>query len=358
MRILVLYDGKAGHLSQSLGVAQLIRSRLNSPVTIEQQVAKIRLKFLNRFIRKLALIPSSMLQRLVIHSYRWKIPEQKPDLIISFGGNVIALNVALAKLWKCNNVVIGNLYSINLKHIDAHITVFGDTAEAKAIASCVALCKVDPQVCAEKGNELRKQLPYSEYWAMLVGGNGAGYQYQASDWHRLGSSMNFLSKRYGIKWILTTSRRSGLEAEQILQQYLEPSVCAKSYLASQPESGSLEAILGSCDKLFCTEDSLSMLTESVSVEKPVTTLLPKQTSPKRVHSNTVKYMASTGLIKRVNIENLNEFMPQSYQPEKSYSEHLEDIYTQLISLLSQLDKECTDSVSINPGQPLLSIKGS
>ena len=339
MRILVIYDGKAGHLSQALGAAQLIEDRLHGPVVIDQMIAKIRLKLLNRVIDHLAMLPGRVAKKLVSYFYTWTQPKDKPDLIISFGGNVIALNIALTKLWNCHNLAIGNLYSFNQKQLNAHITMRGEAGHPKVILSPVALCKTRQRTCQTKGKKLLQSLPEGRYWGMLIGGEGSGYHYQDSDWHRLGTAMQQLSQQHGIKWLLTTSRRSGIKAEQILMQYLDETTCAKAYLSSQLEDYSLEAILGGCERLFCSEDSLSMVTESVAVNKPVTTLIPTQVKHKTTHQKAVHYLAQTCLITRYQIANLKQFSPQPLEPLKPYSSHLDDIFAQLLTLLEDLERE-------------------
>ena len=344
MRILVLYDGKSGHLSQALGAAQLIQERLNAPVFIEQRIAKIRVKLLNGITRRFVCASSTFMQRLVSYSYRWQKPEQKPDLIISFGGNTIALNVALSKLWGCHNLAIGNRYSVKLKHLDAHITMRGSTSNPKVILSPIALCKIKPALCAEKGNELKRSLSGPRYWGMLVGGDGSGYHYQARDWHDLGGAMKVISENHGIKWILTTSRRSGQTAEKILMQYLAPATCGKVFIGSDPEEYSLEAILGASERLFCTEDSLSMVTEAVAMEKPVTSLRPKHVNKKTTHNMAIEYLATCGLIDRVAMEKLHQIDCTLYSVKKSYQAHLDDIFRQLMVMLSELDLEPSATV--------------
>ncbi len=339
MKILVIYDGKPGHLSQAMGAAQLIQERMDMPVIIEQQVARVRLKVLNRLTRKLISIPSAIIQKLVILNYKRAKPEEAPDLIISFGGNVLALSVALRNLYNCYNLAIGNIYSVERRHLDAHISMRATGATTRGIFSPVALCKIKPMVCIEKGKELKQSLPGFQYWGMLVGGNGSGYHYSCNDWHELGQAMKELSDRHGIKWIVTTSRRSGTEAEDILKLYLDASKGFHFFEGSCPQKHSLEAILGASERLFCTEDSMSMVTESVAMDKPVVTLAPQQFTPKTTHRRAMEYLSTCGLIERVTIDRLSQMEINPYSVKKSYSAHLDTIFGQLMDILSLSNHE-------------------
>lgn len=347
MRILVIYDGKPGHLSQAMGAAQLIQERMDMPVTIEQQIARVRLKVLNRLTRRLISIPFAGIQKLVTLNYKWSRPEHTPDLIISFGGNVIALNVALSNLWNCHILTIGNIYSVQQKHLDVHISMRAAEAESSVIFSPVALCKIKPTVCIEKGKELKQTLAECQYWGMLVGGNGSGYHYSCSDWHDLGQAMKRISERHGIKWLVTTSRRSGTDVENFLKQYLDESVCSRVFWGSCPEKHSLEAILGVSEHLFCTEDSLSMVTEAVAMEKPVTTLTPQQFTPKTTHRRAMEYLAACGLIERVPIDNLSQLEIRPYSIKKSYPAHLDAIFSQLMAIFSLPNREYADTAALH-----------
>ena len=338
MKILVLYDGKAGHLSQSLGVAQLIKHRSNQPCEIEVKSARPAHKLLNRAFRKAASVNVKTLSKMVVAGYRWTAPEEKPDLIISFGGNVVALNAALAKLYSVNNILIGNPYSVPVEFFSAHITKDGDPLNERSVASQVALCKIDPRRGAAKGKELKNKLTATgPCWGMLVGGEGSGYCYSDEDWSDLANSMVSMAATHKIKWLLTTSRRTPTAAEERLKRLLPKEVIAGSwYLQSTDSTVDIESLMGASERIFCTEDSLSMINESAAFGKPVITLRGHYASSKGVHRSSVDYLAAVGLIERLQMREANSYKAHEFDPEISYQAHLNRVYQKLRYLINSL----------------------
>jgi len=54
--------------------------------------------------------------------------------------------------------------------------------------------------------------PSDAPWLLLIGGNGAGYRYEDADWRALAAAVNRLGKEEGVRWLVTTSRRTGAAA--------------------------------------------------------------------------------------------------------------------------------------------------
>lgn len=338
IRLWVLYDGKPGHYSQAYGVAQLIQQRSQRPCHITVIKAKPKLKLANHPLRFLAANAGPKLLSLLSLAYRCDaLPAETPDLIISFGGNVLALNVALSRLLNCPNLVVGNCYRLPPDAVSANITAFvasGRSAawRARNIGSQVALCKTEPRRCRQLGDLLWEQSP-APLWTMLVGGPGSGYCYSDEDWQTLGAAMRQLSQRHGIRWLLSTSRRSA-GAEEMLRRELQGDSCFASIYYRGSQSPSADAFLGAGERLFCTEDSLSMLSEAVAMGKPVVSLRPLHSVVSGTHLRAVSYLADQRLIERVAIGDLAEYQPRLRSPLRSYEQHLEAIYQQICGLKS------------------------
>ncbi len=346
LKILVLYDGKAGHLSQSLGLAQLIQSRSQKKINIEICIAKPRLKLLNKLSRAVAHIP--ILHRWVISHYRFTHLPKPADLIISFGGNVVALNVALRHQWQASNIAIGNRYSLPASCFDAYITMDGHPDEKEAIASHVALCRTFSEDDRDVNLAFPTIPPEQRLWTLLIGGNGSGYEYTTKEWQDLSQSMLALSKRHNVHWLVTASRRTPKEAKDILQHELEQHgiattffnyndnvLCLKNTNENIKSTFSVGDLMNAAEQLFCTEDSLSMLTEACATGKPVTAISPQQTIRRQhigtggVHQSTVCYMEKIGLVQRQNITALTKAPITHTPPKKTYQAHLDTIYDQL-----------------------------
>ena len=353
LRLWVLHDGKPGHYSQALGVARLIQQRSQRPCEMRAIQAKPKLKLANHALRFLAARAGAALLRCLPLAYRREaLPDEVPDLIISFGGNVLALNVALSRLLGCSNLVVGNCYGLPADSVSVNLTAFVDRARSadwqrRNIGSQVALCKTERSHCERLGNLLWEQSP-APLWTMLVGGPGSGYRYSDDDWRALVVAMAQLSRRYGIRWLLSTSRRSAGAAE-ILRHGLNEENCFASIYYRGPDSPSADAFLGAGERLFCTEDSLSMLSEAVAMGKPVVSLRPARAVVSGTHLRAVSYLADQRLIERLSIGELVDYQPTDIPPLRSYRQHLETIYQQICALTAISSPPATrESISLPP----------
>ena len=50
-------------------------------------------------------------------------------------------------------------------------------------------------------------------WTLVIGGDGGGYCYTPADWTQLRDTACRLAAQHGIRWLLTTSRRTPPVAE-------------------------------------------------------------------------------------------------------------------------------------------------
>jgi len=88
--------------------------------------------------------------------------------------------------------------------------------------------------------------------------------------------MNALTQRTGIRWLLTTSRRTGAAAEALLQSNLDPAALAHAIWWSEKPEKQMLAILGRAERVFVTQDSVTMVTECVAAGCPVVVLAPER----------------------------------------------------------------------------------
>ncbi|MBD2859465.1 mitochondrial fission ELM1 family protein [Spongiibacter sp. KMU-158] len=333
-RILVLHDGKPGHQTQSVGMAKLIQKNWAAECEVTLLRAKPRFKLLNKIIRKLVTKKSGWIRRFFFNCYVMEgLPERAPNLIISFGGDVVALNLSLRQLWKVPNIVNGKLYGLPNALVAAHVTAFGDDSlPSNSVATRIALCKTDKAVCEAEGAAIKTQAGNQRLWALFVGGDGGGYEYSQEDWIALGNALEKLSVQHGIRWLVSTSRRTSNAGQQLLKEACSESFCQSAIWYGDDSSTSLNAYLGAAEKLFCTEDSMSMLSESVAMGKPVISVSPACANPTPTHAKMVGHMENVGLINRLPISSMAHYRGENVVPVESYDSHLDSIFHRLIDL--------------------------
>ena len=110
---------------------------------------------------------------------------------------------------------------------------------------------------------------------VLIGGDGAGCVFVDSDWQRLANWMAGLGN--DVRWLLSTSRRTGVKHEIELKSMLHGNTVALErsvWWADNPERV-MDEFLHDCDFIVCTQDSLSMLAEAMYTGKTVYSFAPK-----------------------------------------------------------------------------------
>jgi len=217
-------------------------------------------------------------------------------IIISSGGNTLYASIVLKSLTGGLNLYSGSPKQFNPSMIDLIYTV----VPIPNLANNVVLDL--PPV------NIEKIMPRSSanIYTLLIGGNGAGYQYSKKDWAILVTAIKEIAFSHNIKWLITTSRRSGVFIEELLDQLNEPSVIEELTLYGRKPEKVMSRYLQEAEVIFCTEDSLTMVSEAIYSGKKVYTLHPKVYQPDQNDANALEKYDSSGFIERHPIESIGD----------------------------------------------------
>ncbi|MEO6699714.1 MAG: ELM1/GtrOC1 family putative glycosyltransferase, partial [Paraperlucidibaca sp.] len=295
----LLSDGLPGHVNQARALAQLL------DLTVVEVPLRLRHKVWRPLLRAWIRC-SPRVARWLGLAYEFKLPAGVPDLLLSAGGNTSFANVLLARQLLKPNLFIGSLRRLPPKNFTAVFTL-EPIGAGNNIVMKVPLSPLLPSELAHEGQQLREQLGLADapLWAMIIGGDGAGFSYTRSDWLALAAAMAALSQRYDCRWLLTTSRRSGTEAEAILQASIPKEVLADVVWYGQAPRAVMKAYLGAADRVFVTTDSMSMLADAMATGRPVYALSPEQALADARYENALNRFAADNLITRRAISGLS-----------------------------------------------------
>ncbi len=273
----IVSDGNPGHYNQSRAVAEAVRDARGW--TVEWVTVRPRYRgflrplvyfMVNAFADRLGL---GMARRLFAID---ALPASRPSMVISSGGTTAVFNVLVASEFGCPNFFLGrpplrfDRFSRILLSEEA-----GD--ELNAVRLPFLPTPVTPERAEEAGAALRQEIGADDapLWTMLIGGSSRSHRFEEGDWRALAAGMNRLSARYGGCWLITTSRRTGETAETILRRELDPASIADATWWQEHPRPVVPAYLGASDVAFCTQDSLTMLTDAMASARPVFALSPK-----------------------------------------------------------------------------------
>lgn len=251
-RILILSDGKPGHLNQSIAFARLLGVSF----------AVRRVRFRNRLCKAL----SYLFDRLGIRpagllSIEDGLP--RAPLVVSAGSETYYANRVLARMLSARSVALmwpgGYRPEFDLIVAQQHDR---PPARDNLLELPVNLSAPVPQGLVEKAPHGGPSI------AVIIGGPSKHFRFDPG---RLEQQLQQIFRLFpGGDFMVTTSRRTPPEVEAILEQL----PFRYRLLYSQRQDNPLGDFLELADYLFITEDSTSMISEAVCWGNAAVELLP------------------------------------------------------------------------------------
>ncbi|TWT55580.1 hypothetical protein KOR42_27070 [Thalassoglobus neptunius] len=339
-RIIALHNGKIGNDTHVLAIASLVAEQIRGEVEVVD--VKFRAPVLAWGLRR--ALRSQIVERLMqyprVWNWIWRIafrgefPHGRPPLLVcgTLGRGEIP-NAILSRFWNCHSIHIGRPCRVDSTEFSLVITPQGVEPETGEVQLPVAPTQVSLNTLDEAGERFREDVEIpSRVWAMLIGGDGGGYRWSERDWERLADGINALASKYNIQWVLTTSRRTGTRAEATLKSRISPDSIAYAVWYAENPQRIMSAYLGASERIFATEESISMLSEAIVSRRPVYALTPDR-APKRTKAHIfARHQSEEGRLIRLTteefstpssrIEDLSEFQPLDQRWEETVLLHL------------------------------------
>jgi uncharacterized protein len=266
--IWVLTDGRPGHISQTLGLAETL-----TPAPIVKRIA------LRAPYRELSpFLGWGGGQALTADSAA--IVSPWPKLVITSGRSAIPVALAIKRKTGGRTPVVnvqdpGWLRSrFDLIVVPEHDELTGPNI----ITTVGALGRITPaqlSAAAEEFSPSLSHLPRPRV-AVLIGGANAVFQTPSEVSHEIGRHLAAIAAR-GMGLMVTFSRRSGPEMEGIIRNALADT---GAVIWNGEGPNPYFAYLALADVILATEDSASMVSEAATTGKPIYTLPLKGGSPK------------------------------------------------------------------------------
>ncbi|EAQ97033.1 ELM1/GtrOC1 family putative glycosyltransferase [Congregibacter litoralis] len=307
IKVVVVTDGVVGHENQSIGLCKWLERRWNLDVSVAN--VQLREKALSRLLLPKLLPEDSRAARRILKLF-YETPElpDEADLVISTGGNSSFANILVASMLGCPNIYLGSLRRLNPRRINVHMTL-EPTGYKNNLVMTMSPNLVDPKAVLDAGSSLLKRRKLDgTLWTLIIGGTGAGFDYGEQEWRLLATWANSMAEKYGIRWLLTTSRRTGGKGESVLKEHLKPEHIAYAVWWDSEPKKELLALIGAGTQVFTTADSMSMMTESIASSRPTTVVaLP-------THRANERYRAAMDRFARLGLCRLIQLSDETYCP--------------------------------------------
>ena len=315
-RVWIVDEGSPGHLAQSRGLANALSAEIPALETTEIRVVRRFSGWQRSLLRWLMgsagkSAPTFIEQRILVDT---NVPGAPPDLILSSGGKSVFLGRMLANRYGAPYVFIGERkpYPSEWFH-----TVFTPSSLETGVND-VPIELIPTAVTPEKARQAAATFECADerVWAMVIGGRSRSHPYTPADWQALAAGMNALTQRTGIRWLLTTSRRTGAAAEALLQASLDPGALAHAIWWSEKPEKQMLAILGRAERVFVTQDSVTMVTECVAAGRAVVVLAPEHVRfpAKSFLPAYYQRLESGGRVQRVKLSEFAELQADRIEP--------------------------------------------
>ncbi len=254
----VVTDGKAGMISQCVGLAEALGS---DPI-----VKTVRLRTPWRDLTPYVRLGG----RLQFTSDSDPLTPPWPDLLIATGRHSVAASIVVRRLarGKTRTVQIQNPV-VSPKHFDLVVTPRHDNLEGdNVVVTRGALHRVTPAMLKEGADQFAWRLQHLKrpYISVLIGGSNGVYRLDADEMRSIAARLAICARALKASLIITPSRRTGEANREILKDAL---VDVPHYLWTGQGENPYFGLLGLADFIVVTADSVNMVSEAASTGKPV-----------------------------------------------------------------------------------------
>lgn len=302
--LVILSDGKAGHLNQAKFTARIITEEL-SKKGIEQvnyqnkqkEARVIEVKFKNNFLRVLFKAAAPLIIRRFGGSFKYlklflekkaflDIEKCYGDIFISAGSGLDAVNLILAAENQAKSVVVMKpflpLAWFDMAVVPAHDLKGGLKGRPKSktavILGAAVSIDIDSEANKNRAEDLMNKLKLDkpDCVALFFGGDTAVFKYVREEIDRIIAAVKEAADELNVKILISTSRRTPPWLEDYLEEtFKADKKCAFLVIANKnniPEA--LPAMLALSKLVLVSGESVSMVSEAASTNRQVIVFLP------------------------------------------------------------------------------------
>ena len=327
--VLILSDGKAGHLRQSEAVSRIISERLiNKRVKVRVDIVEV--KFKNKFSR-IALSLSSLLGgkyhsqgclkclRKFIEADRYRILGAfNPDFVISCGSSLAAVNFIISRESLSKSIVIMRPSILSMKKFDLVILPQHDKPPKKenVVITLGALNLINPKYLEDESLKLSRSCnlnPQADYVGLLIGGDSRKCTLDKDLISKVISEVKAAADKINADILLTTSRRtSGEVAQLVKQEFAGYKRCRLMIIANERNiQEAVGGILGLSKVVVSSPESISMVSEAANSVRPVVVFRAQGLSKK--HQGFLEDLSRGKHIILSDVDTLGEKIEEAWQ---------------------------------------------
>lgn len=288
-KILILSDGITGHLRQSQAVADIISDYFKEK-GIKPEIDTEEVRFNNRLRRYALLFSSCLAGKYNCQGCLWCLRKFlqkdiyksligiKPDIIISSGSSVAAVNYVLSREGLAESIVIMRPSILSTRRFNLVIMPRHDNSPKRknVVVTEGALNLINEQYLKGQTEKLIRvqgstlKTP-GRYIGLLIGGDTKSFSLSRKIISEVIRQIKPVSERLNADILVTTSRRTSSGIEGIVkEEFSNYQRCKLLIIANEKNlPQALGGILGLSEVVISTPESISMISEAVNSKKYV-----------------------------------------------------------------------------------------
>lgn len=349
MSVWLIDAGVPGHTVQVAGVGRILERQTSARTEWLHCQSRVRgiMRGIARWVTEQATTATAPKLAHWLHR-ELKLPEGKPDVIVASCGDSAYLTRLLGVMTGAVTVFIGEVKPFPAEWFDL-VVLPTTTSLPNGITAPLMETGQSKQGAAAAAAAYWPQGVPASCWSILIGGESRSHGFEKDDWQALAREMNRLAEEHSIRWLVTTSRRTGAEAETILRETLEPSVMEDAVWWSQEPKKSVAAFLHAGERVFVTRDSLTMISEAIAVKEQIETIYPAhcRIAPHSIMEGYLSLLERTGRMRAHAVTWIRDGAIEP--PEQSIEEEQEKFSAQLVARIQDLMKRNTMKAAENGG---------
>lgn len=310
--VLIISDGKAGHLHQSEAVGKLVRKVL-AERNIEARINKAEAVFRNKLSSFLFGIFVFFSGRyscqgclfclkyfLTPDSFR-RLSSVSCDIIITAGSSLAGVNLLLSRENLSKSIVIMRPSYFGLKRFSLVIAPSHDRLKKRKnlVITDASINLIDEESLVKSSKTLAANEGLKEgafYIGILIGGDSKGFKLPLNHVSLVIEELKNLSESLDANLLITTSRRTTGEIEEMIKYKLNGYRRSKLMVIANEDNipNVVEGILGLSSIVVLSPESISMISEAVNSKKYVFVFKSLGLSTK--HKKFLDYLSGKGYI--------------------------------------------------------------
>jgi mitochondrial fission protein ELM1 len=320
--LLVLVDGKTGHLRQLESLIKVIKE-VAEEKNYEFNIKKVKIVFKNRFMKGFQVFCTTLASRYHCRGCLWclrrtldrssyeELERTFADIVVSCGSSTAYVNFVLSSELKAKSMHIMRPGLLSTKRFDLVIMPEHDSAPKRrnVIVTKGSLNLIDDEYLKEQTENLLQISNFKFQTSnlkigLLIGGDTKDFRLSEELMVILVKELKKLIYELNANILVTTSRRTPKEIELLVKkEFLNEPRCSFLVIANEKNlTFAVGGILGLSDMVVISPDSVSMISEAASSGKYVIVFKQKDI-PKRKRL-FLENLEQAGFIRIVNVDGI------------------------------------------------------